>query len=79
MITVRVPDAKTWAASIVLDYSADDGAGSGAASLKSTLDGSDTTNGQSITGLTKGSHTFVATAKDNLGNIQTSTVGFTVQ
>jgi len=78
LITVTAPMPTTHDANIVLAYTADDGTGSGVASLTSTLDGAATVNKQLITNLLKGPHVFVVTAVDNLGNQSTASVPFTV-
>jgi hypothetical protein len=78
-ITVNVPVTQTYAQDFVLDYAADDGSGSGVASLTSTLDGTATAYKQSIkvADLQAGSHTFAVTAMDNVGNTSTKNVTFT--
>jgi hypothetical protein len=84
VITVTSPTPTTYVqaagATLVLHYAATDGTGSGMASLTSTLDGIPTHDGDSflLTALTKGYHTFVATAVDNVGNKSTASVQFTV-
>lgn len=72
---------------LTLDYGANDGAGSGVATVTATLDGSTTVDGQPVasgttidllTALSLGSHTLVVTATDKVGNAGTTTVTFTV-
>jgi hypothetical protein len=71
-----------------LRYGANDGAGSGLASITPTMDGSPTlsdghslANGQTInllTELTLGTHTFSVSATDNVNNVGTSSVTFSI-
>jgi hypothetical protein len=88
-ITIGQPQATTYAhsAMLTLNYSADDGAGSGVQSVNAQLDGMSTLAGQSLqsgqtisllTQLTLGTHTFSVTATDNVNNAATSNVTFTV-
>jgi hypothetical protein len=75
-------------ATLTLGYGANDGAGSGVASVTPTMDGSPTlpdghslASGQAINLLTElslGTHVFSIAAKDNIGNADSSTVTFSI-
>jgi len=75
-------------ATLTLSYSVDDGTGSGVQGFTPTMDGATTLpgvpgllSGQSINLLTAmmlGTHTFSVTASDNVNNIGTSSVTFTI-
>lgn len=88
-IVVNQPTASTYTHSdvITLDYSVDDGAGSGVQSFTATLDGSTANpsggtldSGQTIhlLDVALGTHTFAVTAKDNVLNTSTQSVVFTI-
>ncbi len=68
------------ASTTTVSYSADDGAGSGVASLSATLDGSAIPSGYLVDTffLAPGSHTIVVSTVDNVGNAATSTITFEV-
>jgi hypothetical protein len=90
VITITKPASTTYthSATLTLYYSADDGTGSGLASLTPTMDGAATLlggvglqNGQPIkllTELSLGSHVFTVAAADNVGNTSNSSVNFTI-
>ncbi len=73
---------------VTLNYSADDGIGSGVKTLVATidghvtfLDGTPVSNGQAVhflTALSLGPHTFTVIASDNLNNSGTTSVAFSV-
>jgi hypothetical protein len=90
-IVINQPTASTYNHSdlIKLDYSISDGTGSGVKSSTTTLDGSTTTptggslaSGQTIDllndNISLGAHTFTVTASDNLGNVGSTSIVFTV-
>jgi hypothetical protein len=80
--------AYTHSSAFTLNFSANDGTGSGVASFTPTMDGATTLpgggslqNGQQIhllTDLLLGTHTFNVTANDNVNNVGTSSVTFTI-
>jgi hypothetical protein len=82
------PTTYTHNATLTLNYSADDGTGSGVASVTATMDGRTSLpggvglqNGQQIRLLKElllGSHTFTVAAADNLNNTGTASVTFTI-
>jgi hypothetical protein len=82
------PTTYTHNATLTLNYSADDGTGSGVASIAATMDGRTSLpggvglqNGQQIRLLKElllGSHTFTVVAADNLNNTGTASVTFTI-
>lgn len=87
-ITITSPTATAYphSTTITLSYGATDG-GSGLQSVSATLDGSSTIGGQSLqsgqlinllTELSLGQHTFTVSAVDNVGNIGTQSVTFSV-
>jgi hypothetical protein len=88
-IAITQPAAGTYprGSTLTLDYSAADGAGAGVASVTATMDGAATVGGHGLASgqaidlsseLGPGSHTFVVTAADNVGNTSSTTVQFTV-
>jgi hypothetical protein len=90
-ITINQPAATSYphSATLTLNYSADDGAGSGVKSVTATLDGATSTpagqslaSGQAIRLLTSklalGSHTFTVISVDNVGNTSSKSVSFTI-
>ena len=89
VVTIRQPQAGTYvhSATLTLDYGADDGTGSGVASVVAQLDGASVlgshglASGQVIhllTELSLGPHTFTVVATDNVGLTTTASVAFTV-
>ena len=68
------------ASTTTVSYSADDGAGSGVASLSATLDGTAIPSGYLVDTfyLAPGSHTIVVSTVDNVGNEATKTITFEV-
>jgi hypothetical protein len=88
-IAIRQPASSTYASSstLTLDYSADDGAGAGVASVTATMDGASTLAGHGLASgqaiavgaeLAQGAHTFAVTSVDNLGNSSSASVQFAV-
>ncbi len=88
-ITVTQPTASQYVhnATLVLNYLADDGGGSGVQSVTATMDSASTlaghglASGQSINLLTElplGQHTFVVTATDNVNLSATKSIIFTI-
>jgi len=90
VITIAQPTATAYghSATLTLSYSANDGSGSGVASVAATMDGGATLpggvglqSGQPINLLTElalGTHVFSITSTDNMNNTSTSSVTFTV-
>ena len=90
VITIIQPTATTYphSATLTLNYNANDGTGSGVASVTPTMDGQTTVGGQGLasgqaisllTEMTLGSHTFTVGAVDNVGNQSTPvSVTFTI-
>ena len=89
VITITQPVAGEYAHSAILtlDYTVDDGAGSGVSSFTPKLDGATTLAGHGLQDgqqikllieLALGTHTFEITASDNLQNSGTTTVTFEV-
>jgi hypothetical protein len=90
VVSIVQPQTGTYTHSSVLTlgYSANDGNGSGVASLVPTMDNATTLPGgvglqsgqpiKLLTELTLGSHTFSVSATDNVNNVGTSSVTFTV-
>jgi hypothetical protein len=86
-ITQPASTQYTHSATLTLNYSVSDGAGSGVANTTPLLDGNPTlaghglSSGQPINLLTElplGDHTFTVTSVDKLGNSRTSSVTFTI-
>jgi hypothetical protein len=89
-ITITQPTASTYthSSTLTLQYTVDDGAGSGVASFTPLLDGAPAlaghglASGQAINLLTElplGTHTFtISNATDHLGNVASQSVTFTV-
>jgi hypothetical protein len=90
VISIAQPQATSYphSAVLTLDYSVDDGTGSGVQSFTPLIDNSTTLrdgtglqSGQAInllTELTLGQHTFAINAVDNVGNAGSSSVTFTI-
>jgi hypothetical protein len=89
VITIHQPQPRPYvhSATLVLGYGADDGAGSGVASVVATLDGVPTLAGHGLASgqvipllreMSLGPHTFTVEATDNVGLSATNTVEFTV-
>ena len=89
IITINQPMATQYphSAKLTLDYTVDDGSGSGVASVAATLDGASTLDGHGLasgqeinllTELTPGTHTFEVKALDHLGNASDASVTFTI-
>jgi len=90
VVSIVQPQATnyTHSAVLTLNYSANDGAGSGVASFAATMDGATTLpggvglqNGQRIRllrELSLGAHTFIVAAQDNVNNAGTSSVTFNI-
>jgi hypothetical protein len=88
-VAIGQPAASTYphGSTLTLDYSAGDGAGAGVESVTATMDGAATVGGHGLASgqaidlsaeLGPGSHTFVVTAADNVGNTSSTPVQFTV-
>ncbi|HEX7959742.1 MAG TPA: hypothetical protein VF493_07475, partial [Terriglobales bacterium] len=90
VISIVQPQATTYthSAILTLNYSADDGAGSGVGSINPTMDGKTSLpggvglqSGQQIRLLKElllGQHTFTVSATDNVNNTSTASVTFTI-
>jgi hypothetical protein len=89
VITISQPQPAPYPHSgvLTLNYTVDDGSGSGVAGISPTLDGSSSLSGHGLlsgqvinllTELSLGTHTFTVSALDNLGNRATVSVTFTV-
>ena len=89
VITITQPAAAdyTHSQTLTLNYTVDDGAGSGVKSFTATLDGSPTLNGHGLqsgqvinllTELSLGPHTFTIDAVDNVGNRSSRSVTFNI-
>jgi len=88
VITIVQPAAVRYPhwATLTLNYSANDGTGSGVASVTATIDGMSTVGGQvlasgkaiNLENLSLGTHVFTVTATDHVGNTSTSSVTFSL-
>lgn len=89
LITINQPQSTNYvhSATLILDYTVNDGAGSGVASFTPLMDGSTTVAGHGLASgqaifllleMSLGSHTFTINAVDNLGNADSSSVTFTI-
>jgi hypothetical protein len=88
VITITQPTAVRYPhwATLTLNYSANDGTGSGVASVTATIDGMSTVGGQvlasgkaiNLENLSLGTHVFTVTATDHVGNTSTSSVTFSL-
>jgi hypothetical protein len=88
VITIVQPAAVSYPhwAKLTLNYSANDGTGSGVASVTATIDGMSTVGGQvlasgkaiNLENLSLGTHVFTVTATDHVGNTSTSSVTFSL-
>jgi hypothetical protein len=82
-ISAPVADASVASSTVTAEFSADDGAGSGVATIEVSLDGgawvaADSATAHTFTGLAAGDHTVAVRATDEAGNTGSDSVAFSV-